>query len=1027
MKLSNNKILESTLLIPLIGLIIFLTYYTYIGYQEYNNFKNSKDQLVYLDELNNLLTNIDEERGLSALYIGDGDDLDSFEQLKLQQSTVDDSITLLKQKNHSKESKYLFKNLEDLSELRGKVKLLDIEFDDFFFGKYTKKFSNAIIEEMNNFKSKLETQDNNNQFYNYIKLLKLDKAIKLEALKSNKDILDTYMELVSIRENSSVERDFISYKISQFSPLTDKNFKSWDEFINQDYTPLFNSLKNKDFASNLEKIFNNNIYYNEVVKLRTQIIFDSVDNGLRASQSDVWYKAVSNKMSDIARGEHMISSSVNKILTDNISKKRKELYLLLSLISILIILTFILHHIFSSHRRDDQEFKEAIEDISLNLNDDQREELNKIIQKQEKVKIYNFMANTIADANRAKDLFLANMSHEIRTPLNGIVGFTQLLRNTNLTEEQDEFVSIIDHSSENLLVIVNDILDLAKIQENKVELEQIEFDPFDIFESAIESYSAKADEKSIDLQLFIDPSMTMTLRGDPTKLTQVLVNLISNAIKFTPENGTINVNIEKVNQRDGFATIKVSVRDTGIGVSEEQKKNIFKAFSQEDISTNRKFGGTGLGLTISTKMIHAMDGKLDIDSIQGEYSEFFFSIELAEVSEINIERNSYNIGFYMSHTDDSDIKEEQNIQKYIEATGANFIKYSSLKDIFDGNDDNLNIAFVNGVDINELKSYDKGDIKIVYISKHNTLRRESDKEALSFVDFTIYKPVGFGKIRRAISTIDEQQEREGKSSSTKSEIIKVNHDENETFTFKNISILVAEDNSINQKLIEHALSNLNISITLADNGEIAFELRKKNSYDLIFMDIQMPVMSGIDATHAILEYEEQNNLAHVPIVALTANNLKGDRDRFLAEGMDDFLPKPIELKTMHGILKRYFSENILYDSEHADIILYREMVINRKLFNALLVDMGYSVEVVTDKELYLKRISNIKYIYSFVDASLIEENPEISMVLRKKHIKNIIFVDKALREEVGLNVDDCDFIIPNIADKALLEFYIAKI
>ncbi|SFV61157.1 BarA sensory histidine kinase (= VarS = GacS) [hydrothermal vent metagenome] len=1028
MKTLNNKIFESLILIPLVSLIVLLTYYTYVGYQEYTNFKNSKDQLVYLDELNNLLLNIDEERGLSALYMGDNDDLDSFEQLKSQQKIVDESIESLKAKSYFEESKYLLKNLEELDELRGKIKLLDIEFDDFFFGKYVKKFSNSIIEEMNKFKSKLEIEDNNNQFYSYIKFLKLDKAIKLEALKSNKDILNVYMELVDIRENSSQERDFISFKVSQFTPLSDKNFKTWDEYINKDYIPTFDNLTNKDFASSLKNIFDKNIYYDSVNKLRTQIIFDSVNNNLRASQSDVWHKTVTNKMLDIARGEHMISSSINKIFTDNISKKTKELYFLLVLIFVLIVITLVLHHIFSSHRKDDKEFKDAIEDISLNLNNEQREELNKIIQKQEKVKIYNFMANTIADANRAKDLFLANMSHEIRTPLNGIVGFTQLLRNTNLTEEQSEFVSIIDHSSENLLVIVNDILDLAKIQENKVELEEIEFDPFDIFESAIESYSAKANEKNINLQIFVDPSLTMTLKGDPTKLTQVLVNLISNAIKFTPDHGSINVKIEKVDARDGFATIRVSVRDTGIGVSEEQKKNIFKAFSQEDISTNRKFGGTGLGLTISTKIIHAMGGELDIKSKQGECSEFFFSIELEEVSQIDIKNDSHNIGFYMEYEDDSSRDEEQSIKAYIEAMGSNFIRYSSLDDVFEHKqEDKLDIVFLYGIDINRLKAYEKNDLKIVYISKHNAFRRESDREALSLVDFTIYKPIGFTKIRRAISTIEDQREIHKEVSGDKKDIIKVEHDDSETFTFKDISILVAEDNRINQKLIEHALSNLNIDVTLADNGKIALELRKKNSYDLIFMDIQMPVMSGVDATHAILKYEEENNLTHVPIVALTANNLKGDRDRFISEGMDDFLPKPIELNTMHGILKRYFSENIMYDSEHADIILYREMDINRKIFKALLQNMGYSVDVVASRHMYLEKIKKIKYIYSFVDAPLIEENPEISKLLRKKHIKNIIFVDKPLREEVGLNIDDCDFIIPNIADKALLEYYIEKI
>jgi len=1019
MKILNNKLLEYVLLIPLFIFVIMLSYYSYIGYNEYKNFSTAKEQLRYLEDLNDLLLEIDAERGLSAIYMGDSDDQDSFGSLKIQHDLVDDKITSVKRSKFATESTHLFKNLNELDEIRGKIKLNDIGFDDFFFGKYTNNFGISIINEMKKIKIKLENQEENNQIYRYVKLLKLDKMIQFKELKSNKRMLDLYFELLEIKENVATERDFISYKIGQFSPLTNKDFKVWDELISKDFIPQFEKIGNRYFADKLNKIFNKNLYFNKVDKLRTKIIFDSVNNGLRASKSEEWYKIESDKISEISRGEHLISSSLDKILNDNIEQKKKQLYFLIAIIALLIMLTYILHHIFRAHRREDREFKEAIQDISLNLNDEQREELNKIIKKQEKVKIYNFMANTIADANRAKDLFLANMSHEIRTPLNGIVGFTQLLRNTNLTEEQNEFVTIIDHSSENLLVIVNDILDLAKIQENKVELEEIEFNPFDLFESAIESYAAKADEKNINLQLYTDPSITTTLKGDPTKITQILVNLVSNAIKFTPESGMIDVVVEKVDQSDGFTTLKVSVKDTGIGVSDEQKKNIFKAFSQEDISTNRKFGGTGLGLTISTKLIHAMGGKLDIDSIQGKGSTFFFDFRLEEMETIKIEQNSYKIGLCMP-SDQQTAKEERNIEEYIEATGADLIKYNSLDEIFDLDDnDRPNILFVNQIELSELVKYPKREMKIAYISKHNTLRRESDKEMLSCVDYSIYKPIGFNKIIRAISIVTQIKDRV--------EPKKVKHDEDEAFVLNDLSILVAEDNPINQKLVEHALSNLNIDITLADNGKIAFDLRKEFSYDMIFMDIQMPVMNGIEATHAILEYEKENNLKHIPIVALTANNLKGDRERVLKEGLDLFLPKPIELKSMHSILKQYFPDKIIYHSEHADIILYREMDINRKMFNALLQSMGYSVEIVSDRDLFKRRISTIDYTYSFADASLIEENPEIAKILRRKHIKNIIFVDKPLNEEVGLNIEDCDFIIPNIADKTLLKFYIDKI
>jgi len=1026
MKILNNKFLESALLIPLFILVLFLSYYSYMGYSEYKDFSESKKQLILLENLNDLLLKLDEERGLSAIYMGDNEDQNSFDRLKKQQGLVDSAIATLKQDPNMKGSSYLFKNLEELNEVRGKVKLHDIEFDDFFFGKYVEKFSYSIIDEMEKIKKKLGSQKGDNQFYRYIKILKLDKLVKLEELKSNKEILDLYLELVKIKENAAIERGFISYKISGFAPLEEKDFETWDQLIARDYIPDLDKLKDQSFADRIRDIFNQNIYFSKVDAARTKIIFDSAEHSLRESENSTWFKVQTEKISEIARAENLISTSTSRNLSGNITQKEKQLYFLLFLIAALLLLTYILHIIFQSYRRDAKQFKEAIEDISLNLNDEQREELNKIIEKQEKVKIYNFMANTIADANRTKDLFLANMSHEIRTPLNGIVGFTQLLRNTHLTEEQAEFVNIIDNSSENLLVIVNDILDLAKIQENKVELEEIEFDPFEVFESAIESYAARADEKNINLLLFIDPHITKTLLGDPTKINQVLVNLISNAIKFTPEDGVIEVRVEKIDSNDNTSRIKFSVKDSGIGVSDEQKENIFKAFSQEDISTNRKFGGTGLGLTISSKLILAMGGKLDIDSVKGEGATFFFTIELPEASPIVIEKNDYKIGFYVAAEDLDEWAEREsaNIEQYIKATGADFTEYSSLDIVFGLDDESRpDILFVDQIQISDLKNYPKREMKIVYISKHNTLRREEDRASLSFADQVIFKPVSFRKVNRAITAIAASKEQEQVSG----EETTVAAGENLDYTFKNLSVLVAEDNVINQKLINHTLSKLHIDVTLAENGKIALEMRKEHPYDLIFMDVQMPVMGGVEATHAILDYEKTNNVPHIPIVALTANTLKGDRERLMNEGMDEFLSKPIELDAMKALLKNYFPEHVTYESVQADIILYKESELDGKMFAALLRSLDYSVDVAHSREEYSQKIQTIDYSYSFADVSLMLEDSDIPFILHKKQIKNVVFIDKPLSDKSVISSENYDLIIPNIADKALLEFYLAKI
>ena len=228
---------------------------------------------------------------------------------------------------------------------------------------------------------------------------------------------------------------------------------------------------------------------------------------------------------------------------------------------------------------------------------------------------------TALQANEAKSLFLANMSHEIRTPLNGIVGFTEILKSTDLTSEQEEFISIIDKSSESLLSIINNILDLSKIESNKIEIENIVFDTEAEFESAIETYSVSAAEKNIDLNFYMDPQIAKKLKGDPTKIKEVLINLLSNAIKFTGFGGKIDL---KITPAEGNL-IHFSVEDNGIGMSKDQQSRIFDAFSQADVSVTRKFGGTGLGLTISRRFVELMGGQLHLESTKDEGTVFYFS------------------------------------------------------------------------------------------------------------------------------------------------------------------------------------------------------------------------------------------------------------------------------------------------------------------------------------------------------------------------------------------------------------------
>ncbi len=946
----HNKFFESIILAPLVFIFFILSYYSFLSYNELKEASLAEDKIIYIKDLNRFLSEINRERDLSVLYRVNVEDKGLFSKLKEQQNRVDKLITSLQNSTSATYSIDMFENLKELKQVRSRIKLNTIDFNNYFFSKYIENFSRSIIEQILKIEKMIIEQNDNSQFYIYVKRLKLDEFAQLKELKSTKNLFDLYMDLLKTREVVEIERGFISYKLTTLDSFDRKEFIVWDSLISKDIIPSFDKLKSRSTIDKLYNIFDENLYFRNANKMRTEIIFSSVNRELSSVDKDKWFEVQTEKIDEMSRAQSFIFGSINQVLADNLIQKEKRFHLQIALIIFFLVVIFIINLLFRLFRRDNKEFIEAINDISLNLNDEQRDELNDIITKKDKIKIYKFMADTILEANRTKDLFLANMSHEIRTPLNGILGFTQLLKKTKLSDEQSQFIKIIDNSSENLLVIVNDILDLAKIQENDVELEKIPFDPFDTFESAIESYGAKADEKNINLQLFIDPQIDKKLIGDPTKLNQVLINLISNAIKFTPENGVIDIGIEKIGYNEDRVKLKFFVKDTGIGVSEEQKLNIFKAFSQEDISTNRKFGGTGLGLTISTKFIDAMGGKLDIESIQGEGATFFFILEMREGDEITIKKNSCTVGFYMPQHSLLQ-REKENIKKYIEFSGASFTEYPSLDSVFELDElERPGVLFVDQVDIRVLKKYPRDFIKIVYISKHY-LNRSSDKDLLDFVDATIFRPVNFTKIQKALMKIMHLK----KGAKQIVEVEEVT--DSDEFSFRNLKMLVAEDNVINQKLIQHSLSTKGISIDIANNGEEAFEMRKAGSYDIILMDIQMPIMSGIEATHAILEYEEVSKSTHIPIVALTANNLKGDRERMLSEGMDNFLAKPLELSLMMNLLKEYFPNKITKEQKKIDIILYKLRAVELKLFKAVFESMGYSVDSVTTLSEYRHKIN----------------------------------------------------------------------
>jgi len=499
--------------------------------------------------------------------------------------------------------------------------------------------------------------------------------------------------------------------------------------------------------------------------------------------------------------------------------------------------------------------------------------------------------------NKTTELFLASMSHELRTPLNGIVGLTELLDGTELTEEQKEFTSMIRESSENLRVIVNDILDISKINAGKMELEYIPFNLFQKIEASAGVFTSKIEEKGIMLNLFTDPQIPREVVGDPTRLSQVIINLVSNAVKFTEKGGKIDVFAEYISKKDNKVIFKVSVKDSGIGLTPEQQKKIFEAYSQAEASTTRKAGGTGLGLTISSRIIQSMGGKLQVKSQKGKGAMFYFTLalEIAPSTEKEIKKDpSFHVSALLSEFNPNS-QWKYILKKYVEYYGATYDTYDEISQV--PADTQMLLVDQTALDAFGLDRFTRSPGKRVLLTS-SLLQNQLD-DARKVFDEIVYMPVTFEKVGRLL---DNQSKEEDRLKPAKKSAAA---EKRKPKGFDELHILVAEDNPINQKLIKVVLENFGLNVTIVGNGIEAINARKSGNYDMIFMDIQMPEMGGVEATHEILAYEKEKGIPHIPIIALTANALTGDKEKYMAEGMDDYATKPLDIKVIEKLISAY--------------------------------------------------------------------------------------------------------------------------
>ncbi len=744
------------------------------------------------------------------------------------------------------------------------------------------------------------------------KYYRMGVVTKVESLEPIQDEINAEIhdikEAINVLQNGGVLQKHIKLNLIEASEVTDKIY--FKHLEKNKYT--FEAI---DLIPKLDELLTKSIEMEEIIKIRLSILNQLNKN---ISEDDIFkvklfFKQLPTifiRMNENA-GRLLYDSKKNIEILEKDIESKKNYYQNLEYIFTYIVMFFIIV------------LSYFVIKLILRKNKDLEEITKKSIESEQEA----------LKANQTKSQFLANMSHEIRTPLNAIIGFSDILSESNLDNSEKEKATIISKSATALLNIINDILDISKIESGKFEISENEFNLNNLLEQLVQLYSVNTKQKDIRFLYTLDPNIPHFLISDETKIKQVLSNILSNAIKFTPQNASVSfkVNLKKI--ENNIATITFLVKDEGIGIAIDDQKKVFNPFSQADGTISRKFGGTGLGLSISSSIIKMLGSEIKLISKEGVGSTFYFDLDL-KIQDIDvIDHRKLKYDFAICGV----ISDNENIRDHLISTVKYFGRiYQAEEDIENCKKVDLIFCFGDPEFTEKLTKRKKFfNCPVVFVG--NKTKIQNHPELIALMDYYLDVPIYGSKIFNIIAQVKSIEESHTLIDQVKSK---------NKFTGK---VLVAEDNTNNQLLIRIILEKFGLNVQIVENGKLALEKVKEEIFDLIFLDINMPVMDGIEAIKHIRLYEDMIN-KHTPVVALTANSIKGDREKYLEKGMDNYLSKPINNDELLKILNTYLNNedsNIEINKDKLDVnIIIDKLGIDQEIAQ-ILID-GFKENIVKD-------------------------------------------------------------------------------